>query len=222
VSALERPGDVLVVKTDSVGQTMQLGQCLAELLLPGDLILLAGELGSGKTTLVKGVAKGLSIEDDVTSPTFVLQHLYKVPRSKVSGGPSFLVHVDAYRLERMSELWDLGVEEMAEEGGAVFIEWGDVVASGLGGEALLVRISTLALGDSREVSFTSCGETWVKRSSLLSEAVARAGLSAEASQGAEVRLRAEAGQGAEVSQAAQARLRAEAGQGAGIQGGSDG
>jgi tRNA threonylcarbamoyladenosine biosynthesis protein TsaE len=180
----QRSGEALVVKTDSEKQTMQLGHCLGELLLPGDLVLLAGELGSGKTTLVKGVARGLAIEDEVTSPTFVLQHIYKVPPGKVSGGPSFLVHMDAYRLERMSELWDLGVEEMADEGGAVFIEWGDVVASGLGGETLLVRLAISDSSSSRAVSFLSNGESWAKRSSALWDAVVGAGLGAEIGQGA--------------------------------------
>jgi tRNA threonylcarbamoyladenosine biosynthesis protein TsaE len=176
--------EAFVVRTDSEQQTVQLGQCLGELLLPGDLVLLAGELGSGKTTLVKGVAKGLSIEDEVTSPTFVLQHIFKVPPAKVSGGPSFLVHMDAYRLERMSELWDLGVEEMVDEGGAVLIEWGDVVASGLGGETLLVRLASLDSSSSRAVSFTSSGESWAQRFPALGDAIARAGLSAEIGQGA--------------------------------------
>ena len=112
-------------KTRSVGGTMAIAQTIAEILTAPRVVVLRGELGAGKTTLVKGwvEALGLGGAEDVTSPTFTLVHEYGTGERKV-------YHLDLYRLETERELATLGLEEMAEEPGAVvLIEWGEKFAS---------------------------------------------------------------------------------------------
>ena len=89
---------------------------LARHLRPGDLLLLRGEMGAGKTTFVRGLARGLDVRGDVMSPTFQLVRVYR--------GPTQLAHVDLYRLSDPAELADLGLDELLDEG-AVVVEWGE-------------------------------------------------------------------------------------------------
>ncbi|HEY0263773.1 MAG TPA: tRNA (adenosine(37)-N6)-threonylcarbamoyltransferase complex ATPase subunit type 1 TsaE [Granulicella sp.] len=109
-------------KTRSVAGTIAIGQNIAELLLPTPrLVILRGDLGAGKTTLVKGIAAflGAAEEEEVTSPTFTLVHEYQ-------GRTVRLFHLDLYRLETERELQALGIEEMAAQSDAlVLVEWGD-------------------------------------------------------------------------------------------------
>src|SRR6266480_51664 len=96
-----------------------LGEALAGVLVPGDVIALTGDLGAGKTTLVQGAAQGLGITDDVTSPTFTLVREYR--------GRFPVYHVDVYRLDRIQEVIDLGFEELLDPDGVTFVEWGDLI-----------------------------------------------------------------------------------------------
>ena len=109
-------------RTRSVAGTLALAERIAEILLPTPkLVVLRGELGAGKTTLVKGIAVslGAATEEDVTSPTFTLVHEYNGPKVKV-------YHLDLYRLETERELSTLGLEEMISEPDAlVLVEWGE-------------------------------------------------------------------------------------------------
>lgn len=105
--------------TRSAAETEALGEELAASLAPGDLLLLAGELGAGKTTFVRGLARGLGATATVQSPTFTLVRVYP--------GRVQLAHVDLYRLESTAELAELGLEELLEEG-VVAVEWGDRLA----------------------------------------------------------------------------------------------
>ena len=104
---------------------------LAGRLVAGDLLLLVGELGAGKTTFVRGLARGLGIRGDVMSPTFQLVRIYPGERP--------LAHVDLYRIERTGELEELGLVDLFEEC-VVVVEWGDRLAVEA---ALCVRIETL-------------------------------------------------------------------------------
>ncbi len=109
------------LKTRSVPGTLALGQTVMELMLPTPrLVILRGDLGAGKTTLVKGIAQALGASaDEVTSPTFTLVHEYAGTRRK-------LYHLDLYRLEREEELLVLGMEEMENDPDAlVLVEWGE-------------------------------------------------------------------------------------------------
>lgn len=102
--------------TNSAEETEAAGARLARHLRPGDMLLLAGDLGAGKTTFVRGLARGLGVGGDVMSPTFQLVRRYP--------GPIPLAHVDIYRLAEPGELDDLGLDELLDEG-AVVVEWGD-------------------------------------------------------------------------------------------------
>lgn len=123
----------------------ELGAHLAEELRGGDLVVLSGELGAGKTTFTQGVGAGLEVRGDVTSPTFVIARVHP---SLVSG-PA-LVHVDAYRLGGIDELDDLDLDASLEESVTV-VEWGTGVAEGLADSRLEVRIErAVGLADSGE------------------------------------------------------------------------
>jgi tRNA threonylcarbamoyladenosine biosynthesis protein TsaE len=136
--------------------TQALAARVAGILRPGDLVLLEGDLGAGKTTFVQGLARALGVDSAVTSPTFVLVN------SHPTQAGFDLVHVDVYRLDRLSEVADLALAEMLEDGAVVVVEWGDRAAAALPGGHLLVRIET-AGEDSRLVTLEAHGPAWVNR-----------------------------------------------------------
>jgi len=106
--------------THSAEETIAFGRTLAELLAPPKLVLLRGDLGAGKTTLVKGIAAGFEAaeEEDVTSPTFTLVHEYRGPRAN-------LYHIDLYRVDTPRELETLGLDDLRSDGSVLLIEWGE-------------------------------------------------------------------------------------------------
>jgi len=108
------------VTTHSAEETIAFGRTLAETLAPPKLVVLRGELGSGKTTLVKGVAEAFDAasEEDVTSPTFTLVHEYRSPRVNV-------YHIDLYRVDTQRELETLGLDDLIAENSVLLIEWGE-------------------------------------------------------------------------------------------------
>jgi tRNA threonylcarbamoyladenosine biosynthesis protein TsaE len=105
---------------------------VAESLKPGDVILLEGDLGAGKTTFVQGLAAALGVDAPVTSPTFTLMNVYRTSRG------FDLVHVDAYRLEQLSEVVDLALPEILDDGAVAVIEWGERAAPILPGARRIV------------------------------------------------------------------------------------
>ena len=108
------------ITTDSAEDTIAFGRKLAELLTPPKLVLLRGDLGAGKTTLVKGIAAAFDAagEEDVTSPTFTLVHEYRGPRAK-------LYHIDLYRIDTQRELDTLALDDFRSDGSILLIEWGE-------------------------------------------------------------------------------------------------
>jgi len=106
--------------THSAEETIALGRELAPLLAPPKLVLLRGDLGAGKTTLVKGIAQGFQAasEEDVTSPTFTLVHEYRGPSAT-------LYHIDLYRVDTPRELETLGLDDLMSENSLLLIEWGE-------------------------------------------------------------------------------------------------
>ena len=123
--------------TNSADETIALGGELAKLLPPPKLIILRGDLGAGKTTLVKGIAAALGATepDEVTSPTFTLVHEY-------GSGAARLYHLDLYRLETERELLTLGLEEMEDSGALMLVEWGEKfpsIAARADGEIIFER-----------------------------------------------------------------------------------
>ncbi len=124
---------MIEVRTDAPSETLALGQRLASILQPGDVILLNGRLGTGKTLLTSGIAEGLGITDPISSPSFVLARRY-------DDGFLPLIHADVYRLSSIGELEDLELEEEAEDG-VLVIEWGEAVASAITEDRLEVSIT---------------------------------------------------------------------------------
>jgi tRNA threonylcarbamoyladenosine biosynthesis protein TsaE len=108
------------VTTHSAEETVALGRTLVDLLTPPKLVLLRGDLGAGKTTLVKGIAAAFDAasEDDVTSPTFTLIHEYRGPRA-------VLYHIDLYRIDTQRELDTLALDDLRSENSILLIEWGE-------------------------------------------------------------------------------------------------
>lgn len=106
--------------THSPEETIEYGRTLAELLAPPKLVLLRGDLGAGKTTLVKGIAEAFDAarEDDVTSPTFTLVHEYRGPNAT-------LYHIDLYRVDTLRELETLGLDDLISDNSILLIEWGE-------------------------------------------------------------------------------------------------
>jgi tRNA threonylcarbamoyladenosine biosynthesis protein TsaE len=138
--------------TRSGADTIEVGRKLASLLKPPQLLLLRGELGAGKTTLVKGIAQALDAAEpeEVTSPTFTLVHEYDGTRE---GKPVKLFHIDVYRLEGERQLDTLGLDELLTPDALVLVEWGDkfksikklatgeIVISSEGGDARKITVT---------------------------------------------------------------------------------
>ena len=151
-------GTVVVPTPDAM---RSLGRRLAGLLRPGDLVVLTGDLGAGKTTLVQGVGEGLGVRGPVTSPTFVIARVHP---STVGGPP--LVHVDAYRLGGFDEVDDLDLDATLEESVTV-VEWGEGLVEGLADDRLEVRLErprgeggSDADAEPRTVRVSGVGRRW--------------------------------------------------------------
>ena len=129
-------------------------------------MVLTGDLGAGKTTFVKGLARGLGVKEAVTSPTFTIVQQYD--------GRLPLAHVDVYRLERIQELHDLGFEELLEHN-VVVVEWGEAIARVLPADRVHVRLAMTDDDDQRRVEIVAHGPAWTTRGARLHEAVASIG-----------------------------------------------
>jgi tRNA threonylcarbamoyladenosine biosynthesis protein TsaE len=132
----------------------ELGERLAGALQAGDLVLLSGALGAGKTTLAQGIGIGLGVVGPVVSPTFVIARVHR-------GGRIPLVHVDAYRLSSIAEVDDLDLDTSLEESVTV-VEWGDALVEGLAGDRLHVVIERPAddADETRTVDVSGVGTRW--------------------------------------------------------------
>jgi tRNA threonylcarbamoyladenosine biosynthesis protein TsaE len=130
-------------------ETQQLGRRLGELAQPGDVFLLVGKLGAGKTCLTQGIAKGLGITGSVLSPSFVLVRELK--------GRLPLYHADLYRLDNIQEISELGLDEYLYGNGLTVIEWANKGLDVLTDEYLLIEID-YGGGDERCIRLTACGK----------------------------------------------------------------
>lgn len=146
---------MITAATKSAEDTRELGAALAGLARAGDVILLSGDLGAGKTTLAQGFARGLGIAEQVVSPTFVLARMYK--------GRLTLIHADAYRMDSLREVTDLDLPELLDDGGVALVEWGDVIAPVLPADFLDLRIDFGDADDDRRFSVRIVGPTWASR-----------------------------------------------------------
>jgi tRNA threonylcarbamoyladenosine biosynthesis protein TsaE len=144
----------LELVTRAPEETQKVGASLAELLLPGDVVSLTGDLGAGKTCLVQGAARGLGVTDHVASPTFVLVREYR------GGIPVY--HLDVYRLERLQEVLELGFEDLLDPSGVMFVEWGDAIEALLP-ESFLELQLTVEDDEVRRLRFLGRGPSWSPR-----------------------------------------------------------
>jgi len=133
-----------------------LGSRLGALCEPGDVIVLSGDLGAGKTTITQGIGRGLGIDEPITSPTFVIARVHPNP----GDGPD-LVHVDAYRLGTLAEVDDLDLDsDLASS--VVVVEWGDGLVEGLSQSRVVVRIARTddEADENRRVEMSADGDRW--------------------------------------------------------------
>lgn len=137
----------------------ELGRRVADLLGPGDLVLLTGRLGAGKTVLAQGIGAGLGVTGPVTSPTFVIARIHR-------GGRLTMVHVDAYRLGGVEEIDDLDLDATLEESVTV-VEWGGGLVEHLAETHLEIRLDRSVDGDERVAELVAVGGTWGQRLSAL-------------------------------------------------------
>ena len=154
---LRRPLRIHVAEVVDADGMRELGRALATQLRSGDLLVLSGELGAGKTTFTQGLGEGLGVRGQVTSPTFVIARVHP---SEV-GGPE-LVHVDAYRLGGMAELDDLDLDTDLDDAVTV-VEWGEGLAEGLADSRLEVRLVPADPADGseeRRIEITPVGPRW--------------------------------------------------------------
>lgn len=144
------------VELPEADDTRAVGERLGKLLHAGDLVILTGDLGAGKTTLTQGLGQGLGVRGSVTSPTFVIARVHP----SLSGGPG-LVHVDAYRLGGAAELDDLDLDTDLDEAVTV-VEWGEGLAESLAGDRLVLRLERPADASSevRTLTLTAVGRRW--------------------------------------------------------------
>ncbi len=136
--------------THSAEETMAAGHSLAKLLIPGLALILRGDIGAGKTTLVKGIAEAMQATGPVTSPTFTLVHEYEAVL-RGTHEPVVLYHLDLYRLDHEQQLATLGLDEMLDSGNIVLIEWGEKF-SGLVARVHGEIVLTHAGGDNRHIA----------------------------------------------------------------------
>lgn len=157
------PG-VLRVDLPTAEDTRALGRALADLLAPGDLVVLSGPLGAGKTVLVQGIGAGLRVAGPVLSPTFVIARVHR-------GGRIPLVHVDAYRLGSVAEVDDLDLDAAVEES-VTAVEWGDGLVEQLEDAHLTVRLTRAVDDEARAAELAGAGGSWPAR---LAELATRVG-----------------------------------------------
>ncbi|MBP3366857.1 MAG: tRNA (adenosine(37)-N6)-threonylcarbamoyltransferase complex ATPase subunit type 1 TsaE [Treponema sp.] len=132
----------MIFFTKDAGETLLLGEKIGSLLQPGDVLALTGTLAAGKTTITKGIAKALGIEDEITSPTFCLI-------SEYDGKKLRLYHMDVYRLDGAEDFAGLGADDMLYGNGVCIIEWSEKVQSALPKKSICIEITPLADGSRR-------------------------------------------------------------------------
>ena len=147
---------LLVTRTGSADETQALAGAVAGLAERGDIIVLAGDLGTGKTVWVKGFASALGVTEPVTSPTFTLVRPYEGTRLR-------LLHADVYRLDRLREVTDLDLVEQLDERAVACIEWGDLAEPALPADFLEVRLEQGEEEAERTVTFRPVGARWHAR-----------------------------------------------------------
>ena len=147
---------MIQLTTSSARETQEVASKIAALVEQGDLVLLVGELGAGKTTFAQGFGQALGIVDPITSPTFTLAREYEGHRFTMH-------HLDVYRLEAIDEVLDLALPELLDGASVTLIEWGDAIIPALPGEYLEVRLEYGDDDDERVIGVRTVGHRWLSR-----------------------------------------------------------
>jgi len=147
---------MLHLRSDSLATTASIAASLAGLSRRGDLIVLAGEMGAGKTAFAKGFGEAIGVTEPITSPTYTLVHSYPAGRMT-------LHHADIYRLTTLHEVADLALSELLESDGIVMVEWGDVVAGSLGDHVMVRLEFDDADAEARGIEISAAGRAWAAR-----------------------------------------------------------
>ncbi|HEY3834497.1 MAG TPA: tRNA (adenosine(37)-N6)-threonylcarbamoyltransferase complex ATPase subunit type 1 TsaE [Acidimicrobiia bacterium] len=158
------------LSSGSADDTRAIAAGIAGVLQPGDVVVLDGGLGVGKTTFVQGAVAALGNAAVVTSPTFAIVQQY-------GGGPTEIAHVDAYRLDRVQELHDIGFDELLDGNTIVFVEWGERVRAMLPDDRVTVTLTMAyeqgAPADDRTLVVEHLGDSWLARAPELRAALSR-------------------------------------------------
>ena len=158
---------MISASTTSPEETAQLASGLADIAKPGDVLVLVGDLGAGKTAFSKAYGAALGVSEPMTSPTFTLARQYE--------GRMPLHHLDVYRLEQMAEVLDLDLPDLFDSGGAVLIEWGDAIRPMLPADYLEVRFTFGVGDDDREIELNVVGASWTEREAKIREIASNIG-----------------------------------------------
>lgn len=164
---VEVQATVIHLRTDDVAATKALAAALATLVQPGDVLVLSGDLGAGKTAFTQGFGAALGVTERITSPTFTLVHEYD--------GQIPVHHVDVYRMEEAGEVFDLALPEMLDDGGVTVVEWGNLILPELPRDYLDIRLSMAEVADGPDVRLivvVVVGSSWTERSNDLLDVVA--------------------------------------------------
>ncbi len=156
---------MIVAATKSAEDTRELAAAVAGLVRSGDIVLLAGDLGAGKTTFAQGFGRALGVEGPITSPTFTLMRPYE--------GRLRLLHCDVYRLDHLQEILDLGITELVDDESVALVEWGDRAEAVLPPDFLEVTISYGTSEEERRLDMRSVGRSWSARTPALQRALER-------------------------------------------------
>lgn len=157
---------MITLTASNTSDTASIAAVLAEMAKPGDMFVLIGEMGAGKTFFAQQFGAALGVTEPITSPTFNLLHNYQ-------GGRLPMHHADLYRLERTGELADLGIAELIESGGIALVEWGDVVGDDIG-DGLTITIEHVdGRDDARKINIGWRGKQWETRWDKLRSALSR-------------------------------------------------
>jgi tRNA threonylcarbamoyladenosine biosynthesis protein TsaE len=153
----------MTIRTGSPDATRAVAAAIGSLLEPGDVVSLVGDLGAGKTAFAQGLAHGLGVAGPVTSPTFTIVQEYE--------GRLSVAHVDVYRLDTLQDLYDLGWDELIDDGRVTIVEWGDLIAHALPADHLVVRIDPGAADTERVLELSFHGARWQGRQAAIEQAV---------------------------------------------------
>lgn len=149
------------VASSSVDDTRALAAAIAPLVRPGDLIVLDGDLGAGKTAFTQGLGAALGVTERILSPTFTIERIHH--------GRVRLHHLDLYRLGTIHEVLDLGLDESLDAGGVLVVEWGEAIGGTLDRDRLTITIrhGDGDCDDDRRIRFEATGGTWTDRADEL-------------------------------------------------------